>query len=363
MIQVKFGQPFHIHTLFTQLEMCLLTHSFRVEDPVTLEIQKQMRWRQVTLEDATTVAELSAATYQPRKAATYARDWEITHVVTTNREVDEINQRYIVDFARDKLEKVFMFQPGSGPPLAFAKGARYVIPATVHVASGLANGTTVKGQGVLFDDYSTDCVREGQAVCALVIVDDPLVNTKWAEEVYELLMANRDKALLANGSSMTDSDIAMLRTALHRIVPLSHVSQMKDVDSEGTRRLWTATIPLRLARAVTVYKVQGESLGRMIFTLGDKRMTGTSYTAFTRPRGGLADILLAGQWDTNKFLDNFNTGPHADFDMVLVDAKLASMQAITQGRAQAGILYTGDVQHQNEVVGAASASFRGQQAQ
>lgn len=54
-----------------------------------------------------------------------------------------------------------------------------------------------------------------------------------------------------------------------------------------------------------MHKVQGMSLGEIIFTMGSKKMIGTAYTAFTRSRGGLADILL-DTWDTESFLRIFN---------------------------------------------------------
>ena len=123
----------------------------------------------------------------------------------------------------------------------------------------------------------------------LVWPEDDTIDVKWAEALGKSL----------NGEPLSEQMITDIVNELNRAAPVAY----KDVPRAFGARI-ASSLLRSLARAMTVQKVQGMSLDKMIFT-----MCGFSVLLLPRLLAPVADILLAGPWNQEKFLTSFNTRP------------------------------------------------------
>jgi len=98
-------------------------------------------------------------------------------------------------------------------------------------------------------------------------------------------------------------------------------------------------MPLRLTRAVTIHKLQGDSIDKLIMTIGDRNMFGTTFTGFTRSRGGFPTIILAGNDDDLHLGDHLNANSGSNFDLPLIMQRLECMASASASKRRNGTLY------------------------
>lgn len=76
----------------------------------------------------------------------------------------------------------------------------------------------------------------------------------------------------------------------------------------GSRRARTRTreaVPIRVLRGVTVHRVQGQTLRRLLLSLGAKERAGVTYTAFSRGVGP-DSIILQRPYDDARLVTKVN---------------------------------------------------------
>ena len=212
-------KPFHCHRLFGDFEVALLNTSHRIQDPDTLEFVTKMRDRRMTPPDAERIRRLCDAFYNRERAEQYARDFSIFHLVTTNREVDEVNGQYITDFARARHVKIGIVRPKSGTPLAFAEGARMCVLKNVRKDRGITNGLFCVSAGALFANYSNDTLTPtDKSICMLIVPDEAdgrSLATGWADEL-EPILRSCNEAIRNDRRPLTDDEIRLHKTRAER---------------------------------------------------------------------------------------------------------------------------------------------------
>jgi hypothetical protein len=221
----------------------------------------------------------------------------------------------------------------------------------------------VKCAGALYGD-NNDQAQIQQAVrplCILVKPDqdnDHLIDVGWNFKVEEILRGI-DVSVKENGGyrPIREEEITSISAEMASIVPIGEVGVFEDDDKldDDSKQRWNSSIPLRLARGVTFHKVQGTGLERYIMTPPNRRMFGTTFTGFSRAKGGLSSIVLAANF-TNEFLiDHINNDPGDDFDLIKIDLRLRRMAQATERRFAAGQLFTPHAEP--VIVGAVERSF------
>jgi hypothetical protein len=304
-----------------------------------------MRMRTMTKDDAEFIRRSSAAPLNQERAEQYARDWSVMHLVTTNAEVDEVNRRYIEDFARARNKKIVIIQADQGGSLAIAEGCALTLLQNIANDHGVCNGMFCQAVGVMFGDNRSSAIGVGERpACVLVRPGDSAIDTSWTEtEVRQIL--SQPGVTIRRGDAyhpIEQHEIDIICAALSGVVPIGYHSKCVD-DDGSSKQKWRACIPLRLARAVTVHKVQGSTLDKLIFSLGTKKMPGTSLTGFTRCRGGFSALVLDKNFDDVHLIDHFNSCDNENFDLVEITKKLDRNYQRTLQRRQQGTLYSRDV--------------------
>jgi len=344
---VRSGRPLHTHVLFRDFEVAVLTTSHRVTETESIELADKMRRRVLVggpAGDGERLRRKCCPQYNLQRAEEYNNDFMVFHLVTTNREVDEINDKYIKDYARVRGKKVATGVPEKGKSLAFADGVRFAVITNIRKDYGITNGLFCTSTGALYADNASVEIPD-RPVCMLVIpdrVDDRQIDTCWSHEVDVILRNGTSSIRGADGNfrALIDGEIRYIVQQLHGIIPIAEVPKCKDDDgTDGGRMKWTSSFPLRLARAVTIHKLQGISLEKLIMTPGSRRMFGTTFTGFTRAKGGFGCVILADNYDDAHLVDDLNADPGADFDMVGISAKLNAMTVASLARFRAGSLY------------------------
>jgi hypothetical protein len=326
---VRSGRPFHVHALFNELEVCLLTQSHRITDIVTMQIVQKMRDRNILEEDADIVRSKCSASLNPNRALSFAFDWNVLHLVTTNAEVIEGNMVYLQRFATATDAKIATLPARRGESAKVAIGCRVTLLQNVNTSWGACNGMFGNVVGVLFGDNANSSIQPGEEpMCVLVKPDDSDIDSKWNIEVRKIL--STENVGMKHSDSfvqITETEIDAICNELDRVMPIGYV----DIPaSEG--RSYASSIPLRLARVVTVHKVQGMTLDKVMFTPGSSRMKGTSLTAFTRCRNGLDGMILSGNDDNEHLVEHFNNVPSPDFDLLDINRRLARNSEATNQR-------------------------------
>jgi PIF1-like helicase len=347
---VRCGSPMHADELFSDFEVALLTRSLRTADPVSDRILRAIRERSMTPELAAEIRSLSCASLQPERAAQFESDESIFHLVTTNKEVDEINSEYIANFARRNNVKIARIKPRTGKELRVSIGVRLCVLQNLHKSCGITNGLFVKCFGVLYGANEVNQLQGAASTPLCVLVEAPDVpgrslDTRWKRSVGVILRECGSREVIRDSSEspyrpLQDDDIERILASLGRVVPIGEVSKCEEADTISQMK-WTQSFPLRLARAVTVFKLQGDSLDRLILTPGARRMFGTTYTGITRARGGFNSIVLAGNYSDEYLVDDLNAYPSEELDLVAVSERLARMAARSDERSVLGTLYTG----------------------
>jgi len=126
---------------------------------------------------------------------------------------------------------------------------------------------------------------------------------------------------------ISQAQIDAVVAALDGLVPIPPVDKCSDDDGESKRK-WRSAIPLRLGRGVTVHRVQGLSLRKLILQLGRVERAGVTYTAFSR--GTDADsIVLLEPCGQDRLIDAVNsfTEKHPLEELMARIARLAGRTA------------------------------------
>ena len=156
---------------------------------------------------------------------------------------------------------------------------------------------------------------------------------------------------------LSQAQIDEIVAALANVVPIGYVDYCQDVDGSGTKQKWEASIPLRLARFVTVHKVQGMSMPKLIMTPGSKKMYGTTLTGLTRCTNGFEGMILPTNYDNEHLIDAFLPHDTDDLNLVKVEEKLNRLATLTQYRAEQQTLYTGELPHQHQPSGTGAVAM------
>ena len=342
------GRPFHTYHLFNDFEVCQLFQTQRTLHARSIEIYSRMRSGTVAVEDANYIRGICAASANPQRAQEYSNDWEIHHIVTTNAEVDDGNSHYITEFARSHDVKILSIPARKhGTSFRFAIGAKMTLLKNIRTDYGMCNGMFGKGFGALFDDYSSDDLNaESQPSCILVRADDTSIDCSFGVHVRNILYEETSMITTNNETDyqiLNNEQVDEIVSTLANIVPIGYVDHCEDVDGSGANQKWEASIPLRLARYVTVHKVQGMSMPKLIMTPGSRKMYGTTLTGFTRCTKGFEGMILPTNYDDEHLIDAFLPHDNDDLNLVKVEEKLSRLAAITRYRAEHGTLYTGAI--------------------
>jgi hypothetical protein len=165
------------------------------------------------------------------RAALFARDWDIHHLASTNKEVDNINEQYIQDYASAVNEKIVQVSAKSGSGLLFAKGCQLTLLQNIRTDYGICNGMICKGVGVLYESYDiATCSQVRSApLCLLVRPLDSSIKTGWNDEILRILSKptvriNRD----ASWESLSAEEISTICSSLEFVLPVSYVSKCND---------------------------------------------------------------------------------------------------------------------------------------
>lgn len=198
--------------------------------------------------------------------------------------------------------------------------------------------------GVMFDGNDHDTIKWNERPkCVLVRPDDADIDVGWDAQVRNILRQDNVEIQDEDGSyvPITESQISEICDSLKRVMPIRYESKkFSDEDGNYAKKFWAASIPLRLARAVTVHKVQGMTLDKLMFTPGSAKMTGTSLTAFTRCKGGFEAMLIMGNDDDEHLVEQFNRKPSSDdYDLVKITEKLERNYQATLGRLENDALF------------------------
>lgn len=307
------------------MEMFALQQSFRVTDVRSLEIHTRLRYGNITTEDAAFIRDTCTPAGNPTKASEFGADISIPHLATTNNEVDAtwsilftqrlvLSKRLLPSCPRHALAK--------GSTIIFARESKLVLISSAK--HGLANGMACIGYTKLDGSPTAD------NNCLFVEPTNPGISCGWGEKLGEALRDGTIPARWKDGNvALAAQDIDDLVTELRRIVVVSYMSnfQQEDVKEPSKRGSF---IPLRLAYSMTAHKAQGMSLGKVKFTPGGARSTGTTFTALTRSRLGFQDILIVSNGESNmtKFIANANARRLPQDDMRSIGVRIASMAAL-----------------------------------
>ena len=154
-------------------------------------------------------------------------------------------------------------------------------------------------------------------------------------------------------------DVENITAAKQGMVPIGQVQEFYDTDGHGaSRHAGSQSIPIRLARGVTIHKLQGISLDRLIMTPGTRRMFGTTFTGFTRARGGFDSIILADNTTDDILVTDLNASPGDNLDLLRILARLEEMASATHSGFLQGALYLRSLQLEVQVAGSRSIGIR-----
>jgi len=144
--------------------------------------------------------------------------------------------------------------------------------------------------------------------------EDASVDLHWAQEcvrpILEAAARTPDGALL-----LSPERIAEICASLGRIVPISaqnrNANHFDDVvlkqHKKKRKGAFDVGIPIQLSRGCTVHRVQGQSLSKMLLSLGKTERVGVTHTAFSR--GTTADsIALLPPFDRTRLVKQINAG-------------------------------------------------------
>jgi len=313
---VKSGAPIYVSPWASLFEVVRLVNVHRQQDPTYLAILRAVTMRDMTPELHQAMLSMwghVANEANRARAAEYRAREDIFHIVTTKAEAAKVNMEWLLSYVdRHDCKTLRVVQP-AGPPLYLCAGIRTVLTRNVPgpgVSYGLANGCFGTYVGALFrGGRAVDDELPVQPSCVLWRPEDATVDVRFAEAVRELLV--RPDARW-NGAPLDAQRIDGIVAALHRVVPVCPFDQPPSADEvardpepdpedvwddaavngvgHGSRRRrnnnngrsFKIGLPLQLARAVTVHRIQGATLDAALVTLGSREYAGVTLTALSR---------------------------------------------------------------------------------
>ena len=309
---VHSGAPLHKWTGFPAFEVVRLLQVHRQRDPHFLDCLAAIRTRSMTPEHAEKLRSLFALSRHPQRAADFDADPRALHLVSTNVAVDEVNDAFLASlFAqRPSLRAICAPQHQGSKVLHLVHGVRYIITQNVAATYGLANGVAGELVGVLYmlpvppvagaggagPGEEAPGIPSGPAALAaylkapdvaLLRMDDVDADLRWAEGPLRELLDREEVG--PNGEQpiyvrvddggqrrplLAERDAIV--SALRGVVPIPRMERInmdgdEGILSRGGRRRGRVSrmaLPLRVLRGVTVHRVQGQSLSKMILCLG-----------------------------------------------------------------------------------------------
>jgi hypothetical protein len=167
------------------------------------------------------------------------------------------------------------------------------------------------------------------------------VESGWHLDV-RLILSTTGTIVGTNGEerALSAQEIDTICQELEGVVPIPLRTKFTD-DALGGKKQYKMSFPLKLAKAVTIHRIQGTTMSKLLISLGKTERIGVTLTGFSRgtsPEG----IVFCGPYSEDRLITAINkkaTNSSKHFNIRLIEKKLDAMRNRTRRAEAANTLY------------------------